>query len=50
MAIIHYTSDIIYPKYARKDGKETYTEWLENLKDHTTRAHIRRVEHLKQGN
>lgn len=37
--------------YATEDGKEPYTEWLENLKDYTLRARIiRRVERLKQGN
>jgi putative addiction module killer protein len=48
-------ADIIRAKalkvYAAADGKEPYTEWLENLKDYTTRARIiRRVERLKQGN
>lgn len=37
--------------YAIEDGKEPYTEWLENLKDYTIRARIiRRVERVKQGN
>ncbi|WP_322745524.1 type II toxin-antitoxin system RelE/ParE family toxin [Plectonema radiosum] len=37
--------------YTLQDGKEPYTEWLENLKDYTIRARIiRRVERLKQGN
>ncbi|MBD2606310.1 type II toxin-antitoxin system RelE/ParE family toxin [Scytonema hofmannii FACHB-248] len=48
-------ADIIRPKalqvYATEDGKEPYTEWLENLKDYVIRSRIiRRVERLKQGN
>lgn len=48
-------ADIIRPKtlkaYITKEGKEPYTEWLENLKDYVIRSRIvRRVERLKQGN
>ncbi|KAB8333584.1 type II toxin-antitoxin system RelE/ParE family toxin [Scytonema tolypothrichoides VB-61278] len=48
-------ADSIRPKvlkvYATEDGREPYTEWLENLKDYVTRSKIiRRIERLKQGN
>ncbi|MBD2496514.1 MULTISPECIES: type II toxin-antitoxin system RelE/ParE family toxin [Nostoc] len=48
-------ADIVRQKtlkvYATEDGKEPYTEWLENLKDYTIRSRIiRRIERLKQGN